>query len=60
MIRHGAVLVFKKGTSKEEAVEAIKKILPLLDLEYFIKSDPEDLVREYESDHCPGPAWYLP
>jgi len=60
MIRHGAVLVFKPGTPKAEAVEAIKKIQHLLDPNYFIKPDPEDLVKEYESDHCRGPSWYLP
>jgi hypothetical protein len=57
MRRHGAVLVFKKGTSKKQAEAALRRVKDVIDPNYY--ADPARLVNEFEDDHG-GPVWYIP
>lgn len=57
--RHGAVIVFKPGTTKEEAGKALRKIQDVLDMDYYVNPDPANLVNEFDSEWG-GPVWYIP
>ena len=57
--RRGAVLVFKKGTSQKQAAAVLQRIAKALDLGYYVKQEPADLVREFD-DEWGGPVWYIP
>ena len=53
--RFGAVLVFKRETTRPQAIEAIKRLKHVLDL------DRMDLpfVQEFD-ERDGGPVWYVP
>jgi len=57
--RHGALLVFKEGTTREEAVAALETIKDVLSDDYFVESDPKTLVNEFDAEWG-GPVWYIP
>lgn len=66
--RFGAVLQFKEGVERAEAVRALRQLKDLLDLPDTVfdyetgKSRPitgKDIVREYD-DNMGGPVWYIP
>lgn len=65
MNRLGTVLTFKEGTTREEAVEALRKIEDVLSLSDFWRERGEDpiemSVHEYDDyNGTSGPVWYLP
>jgi hypothetical protein len=53
----GAVLVFKPGTTREEAEKALAKISALVDPSYFVGGKPQ--VHSFDRAHG-GPVWYIP
>ena len=60
----GTVLVFKKGTTPEEARAAIEKIADVLSPDYFIGPGPDYKpvqcrLEEFDG-RCGGPVWYIP
>ena len=73
--RFGAVLKFKAGVERSEAIEALRKLKHLLDVpetvhDYKRNSDGslrpverpftgKDLVQDYD-DSYGGPVWYIP
>ena len=66
--RFGAVITFKEGVDRAEAIEALRKVKHLLDVPETVydydtrKQRPftgKDLVREY-NDEYGGPVWYIP
>lgn len=63
MQRLGTVLTFKEGTTREEAVEALRKIEDVLHVSEFWAERGEDpierSVHEFD-DQYGGPVWYLP
>ncbi len=63
MQRFGTVLTFKEGVTREEAVEALRKIEDVLKLSDFWKDRGEDpLERNIHDfdDKYGGPVWYIP
>ena len=75
MKRHGTVIVFKPGTTPEEAVKALEKIADVLDFPEFVydyklsategdqrvrrPSKLIDFIHDFD-DKLGGPVWYLP
>ena len=51
--RAGATLVFKKGVTEKQAIEALRKIPDVLD------PKPEELVESFD-DRFGGPVFYIP
>lgn len=57
MERYGTVLVFKPGTTEEEAKAALEKIKDVVDLRYYAGNEvPVNSFDDYEG----GPVWYVP
>jgi len=59
MNRLGTLLVFKEGTTNEEAIEALEKIKDVLSDDYFVDSDPDSLIHGFDPEWG-GPVWYIP
>jgi hypothetical protein len=59
MKRLGTVLVFKEGTSKKQALEALRKIEDLLEVSSHPMFDLQSKIREFD-DNNGGPVWYIP
>jgi len=63
MQRVGTVLTFKEGVTREEAVEALRKIENVLHVSDFWAErgeDPLDMSVHDFDDQYGGPVWYLP
>lgn len=56
-IRHGTVLVFKEGVTKEQAEKALETIKDVIDLDNYVAKKPT--VHEFDPK-LGGPVWYLP
>lgn len=67
MQRFGTVIVFKPEVTKEQAAEALHKIIELIDETQWWPTpsgqptleECEARIEEYDDKHG-GPAWYLP
>lgn len=53
----GTVLVFKPGTTREEAEAALKKLDGLVDTGYYVGGKPH--LNEFDEEYG-GPVWYIP
>lgn len=70
MTRHGAVLVFRKGVTPEQAAAALERIRDVIEVppavrDWTRESAPSrpfrmaDKVHEFD-DEWGGPVWYVP
>ncbi len=55
--RLGAVLVFKPGTTHDEAVFALAQLDDLLDKDYYVGGRPS--INSFDEQYG-GPVWYVP
>ena len=57
MNRYGVVLVFRPGTTRQEAEAALGKVDHVLDRSYYVRGKPN--VNEFDEEYG-GPVWYVP
>lgn len=58
-VRLGTVIVFRDDVSRRAAFDALTDMRYLIDMDYYVTNDVDELIHEYEPGDT-GPVWYIP